>query len=127
MSFKTNEITISDYLTLAQVKTIPKLVEQWFVFDEDYTFDDLLEQQTKMFASNCANAYNPEVIRIEKLEWVGNWRGRKNDYGSDITVWVTAIVDCGGDRIVRQSFDLLDSMSMTSDSGCSGSVHQPHQ
>lgn len=120
---KIRDIIKNDYLTIAQIKTIPNLIKEWLTFDEDYTFDVMLNDQTKMFADNCTEAYSTEVIKIEKVEWVGNWRGRKNDYGSDITVWVTAIVDLGRDKIVRLSYDLFDSLSMTAESGCSGSVH----
>jgi len=121
-----NDIIKSDYLTLGQVKTIPDLIKDWFTLDPDEEFDHLLNQQIISFANHCPNVHSPEVIKIEKLEWVGNWKGRVNDYGSDITVWVTAIVDCGSDRIVRLSFDLLDSMIMTFESGCSGLIHEPH-
>lgn len=119
---KIRDIIKNDCLTIAQVKTIPKLITEWLTFDEEYTFDVMLNDQTKMFANNCTEAYAAEVIKIEKVEWVGNYRGRKNDYGSDITVWVTAIVDLGSDRIVRLSYDLFDSLIMTSETGCSGSI-----
>ncbi len=122
IKMKIRDIIKNDCLTIAQVKTIPKLITEWLTFDEEYTFDVMLNDQTKMFANNCTEAYAAEVIKIEKVEWVGNYRGRKNDYGSDITVWVTAIVDLGSDRIVRLSYDLFDSLIMTSETGCSGSI-----
>ena len=119
---KIRDIIKNDYLTLSQLKSIPKLITEWLTFDDEYTFDAMLNDQTKMFANNCTEAYAAEVIKIEKVEWVRNWQGRKNDYNSDITVWVTAIVDLGNDKIVRLSYDLLDSLIMTTETGCSGSV-----
>lgn len=123
---KVKDITKSGCLTLAQVGTIPAVMNEWMMFDKDYTLDVMLNEQTKMYAVQCTSGtYSPEVIKVEKLEWVGNWKGRKNDYRSDITVWVTAIVDLGSDRIVRLSYDLLDSLIMTTETGCSGHVHEP--
>ena len=120
---KTKNITINEYLTVAQVKTIPAVTKEWLMTDEDYTLDNLINDQTIMFAKSLPESnYSPEVIKIEKLEWVGNWKGRKNNYNTDITVWVTAVVDLGRDKIVRLSYDLFDSMIMTSESGCSGVV-----
>ena len=120
---KTKNITINEYLTVAQVKTIPAVTKEWLMTDEDYTLDNLINDQTIMFAKSLPESnYSPEVIKIEKLEWVGNWKGRKNNYNTDITVWVTAVVDLGRDKIVRLSYDLFDSMIMTSESGCSGIV-----
>jgi len=121
-TFKTKDIVRSENLTLAQLRTIPKLINEWLQTDEEYTLNRLIIDQIVMFANNCTEAYAAEVIKIEKLEWVGNWKGRKNDYSSDITVWVTAIVDLGQDKIVRLSFDLFDSMIMTTDTGCSGRI-----
>lgn len=120
------DITKPDNMTLGQVKMIPEVVENWLKFDEDYTFDTYLDDEIKMFARRYANACCPEVIKIERLEWAGNWQGRINDYNSDITVWVTAIVDCGNDRILRMSFDLLDCNMMSDETGCSGLVHEPY-
>lgn len=120
---KIKDIIKNDYLTLAQIKTIPELIKTWLAFDEEFTFDIMLNDQTKMFADSLECVYNSNVIKIEKVEWVGNYRGRKNDYSSDITVWVTAIVDIGNDKIVRLSYDLFDSLIMTSETGCSGLVH----
>jgi hypothetical protein len=123
---KTKDIIKNDYLTIAQVKTIPNVINEWIQCDADYTFDNLLDDQTKMYATHCTKSNKPEVIKIERLEWTGNYNGRKNDYNSDITVWVTAIVDLGNDHIVRLSYDLLDSMIMTAETGCSGSVREPY-
>lgn len=119
---KLKDIIKNDYLTLAQLKTIPNLQKTWLTFDNDFTFDMMLNDQTKMFANSLEDVNRAEVIKIEKVEWVGNWSGRKNDYESDITVWVTAIVDLGNDKIVRLSYDLFDSLIMTSETGCSGYV-----
>lgn len=117
------DIIKNDYLTIAQIKTIPTLINAWLTVDEGDTLEHLIEQQTVMFVSTFDGTYGAEVIKIEKLEWAGNYNGRKNDYDSDITVWVTAIVDLGNNKIVRLSYDLFDSMIMTSESGCSGLIY----
>lgn len=123
----TKHIIKNDYLTIAQVKMIPAVVSEWLLNgDGDYSFDTMLDDQTKSFAYRLPmSGCSPEVLKIEKLEWTCNSKGRKNDYNSDITVWVTAIVDLGYNRIVRLSYDLLDSLIMTDETGCSGSIHQP--
>jgi hypothetical protein len=122
---KIKDIIKNDQLTLGQLKSVSAIVAEWLVFDSDYTLDVMLNDQTKSFADHCAGAYKPEVIKIERLEWTGNYAGRKNDYHSDLTVWVTAIVDMGHNYIVRLSYDLLDSLMMTSDTGCSGHIWEP--
>ena len=123
---KVKDIVVNEYLTVAQVKEIKSVINEWITCDNDYTFDNLLNDQTIMFAENCDDCIcKPEVIKIEKLEWICNYQGRKNDYDSDITIWVTAIVDLGCDKIVRLSYDLLDSMLMDANSGCSGLIYQP--
>ena len=124
---KTKDIIKNDYLTLADVKKIPNVISVWLLNgDGDYSFDSMLEDQTKSFA-NSITPHGPqaEVIKIEKAEWTRNSGDRKNDYDSEITVWVTAIVDLGNNRIVRLSYDLLDSLIMTYDTGCSGTIHEP--
>lgn len=118
---KTKDIIKNENLTIAQVKQIPSLIKSWL--SVDYTLEQLIVQQTKSFANSLQGVYNADVIKIEKLEWDGNAQGRKNDYGSDITVWVTAIVDLGSDKIVRLGFDLFDSMLMACGTTCSGSVY----
>lgn len=123
---KTKNIVKPDYLKLGDLKKIPNVIKEWLLDgDGDYNFDNLLNDQTISFANRIKDSGPVEVIKIEKCEWAYNYGGRKNEYDSDITVWVTAIVDLGYDRIVRLSFDLLDSLMMTYETGCSGSVHEP--
>ena len=120
---KTKDIIKNENLTIAQAKQIPSLIKSWLSVDHCDTLEQLIVQQTKSFANSLQGVYNADVIKIEKLEWAGNAQGCKNDYDSDITVWVTAIVDLGSDKIVRLGFDLFDSMLMASGTTCSGSVY----
>ena len=86
--------------------------------------DNILEQDSgSMNGTGLAAAGQMETaIKIEKLEWAKNWGGRVNDYDSDITVWVTAIVEISHNKFARVGFDLLDCTMMSSDTGCSGNL-----
>lgn len=65
---KIANIVKNEYLTIKDLKTIPSLINEWLVCDEDYTLDNLIEDQTKIF-SNSISKFNTDVIKIEKLEW----------------------------------------------------------
>lgn len=121
---KVRDIKKNDALTLGQVKQIPQIIKDWLLVDKDYTLDMLINDQTIAYAYHCIpDSYDPAVIKTESLEWVANYGDRVNDYDSDLTVWVTAIVETKTNKIVRLGFDLFDSLIMCGK--CSGLVHEP--
>lgn len=112
----------TEYLSISQVKKIPSIISNWLTFDECYSLDKFIEAQTKAFAM-CHGFNSSSLIKIEQLEWACNSQGRKNVYDSDLTIWVTAIVELSPDEINRLSFDLFDSVMIDNNLKCSGSIY----